>query len=649
MKKTDNITLFFESYSILQVLCLWKRIRRADRILFYGRDYVVAEMNRYRKKIIHRLIRFFNPDAKVSQVSEAGVSSVIWDLNGDIVDYIDNHSDHIQSLNSCQMGEALLKDKRIKQFFQMRCAYAFPYCNAFRALSEKMQNQYKSVFIVPKGKVKWFVPWGQNSEVDSQLSGTINLSLVNRFRFCVLKLIMSVAILLFPLLFIVRRFRNIRIANIKPGRYKVKLPLLWGFNEQDEIGGIKRPHNDGYLYCGEIQNGDIVHVFTSWKFSKKESRRIKDYMDKRDMAWASETDFNIDFDCLKRFVIHSAVILKSYVISIFFIKEPLIAMDASLRMLHEIFLREIEFSNIDYQVEFSRDDFNAKNVIDTIMCNRENKKTIGIQHAAMPKISPYMCYLLFDKYIIYGEIFVKLFAPHWNQLNLEKTGRENLDWVVDIIDNDNYIGSLKQTMADNYPDRQFAAVIILPTGSSRNRIEVWDELYHSLKDFDNSDLDCNVFLRFRSEKDFVTYPHLVRFKELEKKSKKIHIDHKLFSTYELIALSDVMIANSASFAVHEACAARTKIFTLDFIGFTKDYFQNYGQDMILYDRKGINKVFQGLNSGFKGFDCDWLRLKDECNYFYDGKNHQRIQQVVVKALAENESRLQAENVIECYN
>jgi len=301
--------------------------------------------------------------------------------------------------------------------------------------------------------------------------------------------------------------------------------------------------------------------------------------------------------------------------------------------------KELELCNIDYNVEFIRDDYNARHVVATVLCNKNAMRTVGIQHVAIPHIAPYLSYVHFDKYIVYGDLFVKGFSPYWNKVNLEKTGRETVDWVANILSDRVKEEDLNRRLRNLYPERKFTAVVILPSGSERNKKKQWDEIYSALLELSDIDIDVNIFLRFRKRGDLRNYEHLRRFNRLEEMDGRIHIDHENFTTYELMVLSDVVIANSASFAIHEAIVTQARVFTFEFTGFTKYVFPDYGRDFILHTKDDLLRVFGGLESGYAQFDCDWERLRLDCNYHHDGRNLERIQRVVVDAVREAESVL----------
>ena len=100
------------------------------------------------------------------------------------------------------------------------------------------------------------------------------------------------------------------------------------------------------------------------------------------------------------------------------------------------------------------------------------KKTIGTQHAATIFQSPELSYVHVDKYIVYGEIFVKTFS-HWKEIHHEKTGRENIDWIVNIANKNEFIKKLQDRLEKKHSKRKYNVLLCFPGGRKLNRIEQW--------------------------------------------------------------------------------------------------------------------------------------------------------------------------------
>ena len=65
------------------------------------------------------------------------------------------------------------------------------------------------------------------------------------------------------------------------------------------------------------------------------------------------------------------------------------------------------------------------------------------------------------------------------------------------------------------------------------------------------------------------------------------------------------------------------------------YFPDYGSDFILHETEDVLKALNGLPSGFADMDCDWDRLRRDADYFHDGKNADRLSEVISNALEES--------------
>ena len=89
---------------------------------------------------------------------------------------------------------------------------------------------------------------------------------------------------------------------------------------------------------------------------------------------------------------------------------------------------------------------------------------------------------------------------------------------------------------------------------------------------------------------------------------------------------------------NEAFANGKTVFSFDFTGKAGFYYTGYGKDFVLRTREDIWKVFNGLETGFKHFDCQWDLLRKDSNYHDDGRNLERIQNEVVKMVGEVKRR-----------
>ena len=101
-----------------------------------------------------------------------------------------------------------------------------------------------------------------------------------------------------------------------------------------------------------------------------------------------------------------------------------------------------------------------------------------------------------------------------------------------------------------------------------------------------------------------------------------------------MSASDLLVAANASFGINEALVAGIPVFTFGYTMKEHLYFPDYGNEFIMSEAEDVLRTLRGLETGFKGFDCDWGRLRKDADYFHDGKNTERLRRVVFETLHE---------------
>lgn len=626
--------LFFETYSIIQTLVLFRFIRRASVIYFHKKGFPRTDPNPRGKRIVERLIYLFNKKAEIRIIPVEKVYQYNWDLNKESLAIVEELVPDIQRSSAYKMVLGIIRDANILKFFKQLLAAEIPDRCLFLKVAKDLGSEHDSLVVIPKSSLSSFL---ETKLFGREGLGKYSIPVIyaaNNIRDFFSKVISLAVLLLLPPGFVILRTR-VTLRKINRGSYDVAMPMIWGFHEgEGRIGGVRRPHNDGYLYNQELTRGRIIHTFREPRFTPEVKANYKKVMDKKGIPYIDKKDYKVNMS----FLLAAGKIQLRVLTGLF--KNPFCWRDSadyirySIGVIQSMFEKLLEFENVDYKVEFVRHDYTASHIVETILCNQHGKRTVGIQHTASPYDLPQLSYVHFNKYIVYGEALVRNFLPYWRELRLEKTGRESIDWVVNIKKNEDTLNELKNRLREKYRERKYMAVILLPSPVEFGLRKRWDEMYNALRELKNLDIDINVFLRFRA-KDHLYGPEYIRcFDSLPTWDERIIIDHENFTTYELISLCNLCIANSGSFAIFEAMAVEARVFPFDFIGTAKYYFSNYGKDFILHNKNDILRVLKGLENNYEGFDCNWELLYREGSFHYDGCNLERIQNVVLETLKE---------------
>ncbi len=630
--------LFFEAYSIIQTLFLFRYIRKARLIYFHKRGVPRSDFAPGVKRRVERLIHLINKRVEIKTIPTEKVYQYNWELNKEAVGLVEELTSDIQQSSVYRMVLKIIRDANILKFYQQRLATDIPDRWLFMKVAKALSSEHDSLVIIPKSN--------DNSFLEIKLFGNEELGKysisvtrrANNLRFFFRKVGALAILLLLPLGFVILRTR-ITLSRINRESYDVAMPVIWGFHGDEDkakIRGVRRPHNDEYLYNEEIIRGHIIHIFGDWRDTDVVDNNYKRIMNKKGIPYIDRRDYKANINFLLTAGRIQLKILTGLWQNSLCWRSPLDYIDYSIGAINCMLRKYLEFENIGYKVELMRHDYSAAHIVETILCNQQGKKTVGIQHrvTAGPNVMNSLCYVHMDKYCIFSDAHLRLYSPYWEKLDLAKTGAMDIDWTINLVDNGKLmVNNLKQKMHSLYKVRKYTVLIAFPGPSGYNQQSKWAEMYDALREFKSLDTDCNVFLRFRTIDD-LSAPHMVRFADLPKRDERIIIDLTNFTTYELMALCDLYITSSHSSGLIEAVAIGKKAFTFDYMGTTQYCFSNYGKDLILTIKDDVLALFKDLENNFAGYDCNWELLRKEYNYYYDGRCSERQQRVVCETVKE---------------
>ncbi len=630
------MNIYFETYSITQTLALIGYIRKADTIYFHKKTWLPLTVNQKIKSIVVKIILAVNKNAKIKSPPLELLNKHNWELNKEAVTVADKMEPDIKGTNIYKTILRIIKDDNIVKYYKTHLTLELSARLLFFKISEELLNlENGNLYIVPKNNDYLF--WKKSFDFDAVYERILSLCFyMNIIRDFFLRLRALGIFLSLPIVFFLLNIKKANLRRVKKKPYDLAVPIIWGTHKDNIVtGGIKREHDDSFYYNGALDSSRVVNIYSSWRQSRDIEEGFNKVMEIKNIAYKDSEQFMITPEFIIWFLQIQAKIVKDMLLNAFYLDDNLRVIDYSNKFVFAMLKKLLEIGNVDYKVEILRDDFNPNHIVATIICNRFNRKTVGIQHALNVYDAPQFCFVHLDKYIVYGDNLVETFRPYWDNISLEKTGRETIDWVVNNFNDKNNIERVKSRIARQYKSRKFNVLFTLPNPfNSYNMLKQWDALYDGLNLLKDTDIDFNLFLRFRRSRDLEGFGFTKRFMNLEEADNRFIIDHKNFTTQELMAVSDLVIANSVSFSIFESVAIGRKVFSFDFIGTPAYYFPDYGKDFVLKTADDIVKVFKGLESCFNGFDCNWDKLRVDCNYHYDGNNVKRMQKVFLETIAE---------------
>ena len=630
------MVLFFETYSIIQTLLLWRHIKKARLIYFHKKGFPESVFNPRVKKNVERLIYLFNKKVEIKTIPVEKVYQYNWELNKDSLHFVEELAPHIERSSAYQVVLKVIRDENILKYYKARLAYDIPDRRLFMKVAKDLSLEHDSFAVVPASS--------DNSFLEGELFGREELQKwyipavhrINRIRRVSRKVATLVILSLLPIGFILTQLNKLTSKKTNKKNYDLAMPVMTGFHEGERmIRGVRRPHDDEYLYNKEMTIGRIIHIFGYWRFTPEVEAKYKQVMDKKGIPYVDRRHYKVNMGFLLLAGKIQFKIITGLLRNAFCRRDPPDYIYYSIGVIYAMLRKLVEFENVDYKVEIMRHDYDAAHIVGTILCHQHGKKTVGIQHNAT--IGPYalnsLCYVHMDKYCIFSDAHLNLYSPYWDDLHLEKIGSPWLDYVIPLVSNEQQLSSTRNRIYSLYGKRKYVVLITFPSSAEYCLVNKWDEMYHALNDLKSYDIDCHIFLRFRTIEDLEA-KHISRFAQLPKRDDRIIIDLTNFTTYELMAVCDLYITSSHSTGLIEAVALRKKAFTFDYMGTAKYCFSKYGKDLILTTKDEVLNLFKNLENNFAGYDYNWELLRKEYNYHYDGRCLERLQKVVWEIVEE---------------
>ena len=212
---------------------------------------------------------------------------------------------------------------------------------------------------------------------------------------------------------------------------------------------------------------------------------------------------------------------------------------------HELFCRYFKV-----RVYFSRDDYDFEHITRTMIQRRHGLLNHGLQHSALqaPYIIPSMAYSFFDTYYITGERFIKLWAPYWeNNKSCIVVGNRTDKFLLTALKDE----ARKEKFIQKYGRRKTILVLISPPNEVISPPMLLKARYEGIARLSEIAEDVNVILRPRAEAAIETWQDL--FPELRRPLAKGSISFEWgdFTTHELMAFSDVLVAEDSSSTILE--------------------------------------------------------------------------------------------------
>jgi hypothetical protein len=635
--------LLLQRHSILQLLFHLDIFFRAETIHIYGQErrFSILDAFGISARMGKRALAALGLAHKVQPLDSELFSPTLWEANYEAITLAEGCSDDFKSAATYRFLLALLgEDSALIKYYEAR----------FALYISRLLHLTKIAEVLAKTKDIRVVV-GHEEFADLRHSPRL-LQRIVRFRTRRSQMMAAVTRrlsgvcyrlqwLALPLLRLITLLPRFRVREISPKPYKLMMQVHWGTSSEMSNDGdeVRTPKDDFYLYSERLGPGDILHYYDgSWRFDADFRNRCNTFMEEKGYAWSDRADLWMTPRYARHLLAIQRRLLKHALQSGLLLKESPAVQNVSARGLWEILERGFDLEHFRWGAVFDRTDYNPRHIIDTILLNRYGCKTVGLHHCASPYDSPQIAFVHYNHYVALGEMFARPYERWWDPTMVVRIGRNNLDWAVRPKIDGHAEGDLLERFERAHGTFRHRVTVVLPGDVYYMFPQRWREIEEGLRRFIESDLDMAVIVRFKTREGIQKSQNLRRLWDLCQTDLRVVVDSPGFSSYELMAISHMVIAPNCSSAINEAIGLDIPVFTFDFHGRAPLVFTDYGKDFVLTSGAELFDRFRSLPHGFGQYDLHLERLNNEANYTCDGHNHERTRKFIsAVALGENVS------------
>jgi hypothetical protein len=292
--------------------------------------------------------------------------------------------------------------------------------------------------------------------------------------------------------------------------------------------------------------------------------------------------------------------------------------------LYQYCLESLYLCNYNCKAILCFDDYLSLHITRTLLYRQRGIKTFGIQHSLGPgiKVSPTCIYVCFDKYLVWGTFYAKLFKPYWDDLSLVKYSYNRID---KLLKKRQIVKQPRDLRGFGFADKEKKNIIFATTFPSEffdDKVENIQGYLDFLKSVDQCIVDkANIYLRPKSMENIDRLLKCIDNKDV------ILLASNHYTTPELLSQSDLVIADAGSGIICECSLLKVKVVCYDIFGFLKDDWIRYGRDLYIDNAKDLHKIIERFING-KPLDVDWDLLWSEMVYPNHGNTNKVIEELL---------------------
>lgn len=634
------VMVFLQRPSLWLALLAWKEIARAGRVaLFPAWDVVEGTAAGPRVRRVTGWIRFVNPRATVEEVAQE-ILVPCWHQNNLESDaHMDEFFQVVKASASFRLMCRLLGTERLDRYYKSRLLPWLVAETLFYRVARVLAGESRLVLLPasadPFGLHRYFFPREEFSRV---VPWTVRWGLrgahwIRRLANTLVggNLAKLVLFVLHPLLAALVQVRR----SSPPVDADVIMPLTSGFREERWTG--EAGHDDGFLLGGDLTPARIAYYWSDWKFSPVERARQTEWMQARGVRFFDPDRLPVAPRVLRELGAFCVRLWSRAFSPSLLAEDPRIATSSAALACH--FLTAWRFARaVNFKVSVEWQDYSPVHVVRTLVANRLGRLTLGMHHGivAPPLAMPVIRYTDIDRLCVWGQAFADMHGDHWKHMRLVPVGAYRADFVLQAGEGSRS-SELRERYASLYGGGRPLILVLFSTLNwfvVRSRVEEWLEGLRLLAVLPG---EFRVVCRFRTRELKEEWLRC-GLREIAAADFRIVVDTEQFTTYEWMALSDMVIAATHSTGLIEAAVAGKACAAFDQMMAAETVIGKYDSSMVLKTRHDLVRAVRAIQAGqwsMKGAEA----FAKDFSYYADGRSIDRLREAILKAVRDVEGGL----------
>jgi hypothetical protein len=358
-------------------------------------------------------------------------------------------------------------------------------------------------------------------------------------------------------------------------------------------------------------------ITDKWRAPDERLRQYKEHLRRRGIRHADVADFAID----------PGLLLRLAAVTINFVRRTWreVAAFSDLKILLQclnfLLEEEIFLAHCRPKALLCFDDYAPGHIVRTLLYRQRGVRTFGIQHSAGNGLHgvPNLAYVCFDRYLIFGRFFRKLFHPYWEDVPLVEFSYNRIDKFLRSRAEGSSASGLPRV-----PGKK-NILITLPSTTSAEGVSVFPNNAGMLDflrgvDAEISERGC-LFVRPKYKEGIDEMKERIANDRV-----RFVVEHEA-STTELLASADLVVASNGSGILMECALLRVPVLTYDYFGFLRKHWTPYGNDLCLNSAEEIRSRLLAFLRG-EALDVDWERLWSDLVYPNDGHTNRILERLL---------------------